>query len=895
MVLQTILLSCSTEKNGSMNRFYHQTTTRFNGLYNSNELIKQSLISYAAIHNDDFDEILSIEVVPIGEDQVAFYPPMDTVVSKCTKLITKHSMPGFGGRGKRDEWNKWMDDVWLSVGYAKYFKGDYEGAVESFRFIEKFFSNAPSKYTARLWLSKCAMKTGNLVEAKSILREIERDAENMTKAQDAAKEEKGKKPTSKRKKKSKKKQKKLSKKDQSKKASPPPPDFIYELNKIKADIAIKEKKFDKAQEYMKIVVEDIKKKDESARMYFIYAQLCALNGEKETAVANYGSVLKKKAPFSLHFAAQLNRAMASSGVNQEKLIDQLKKMANEQKNLEYRDQIYFALGNISENASQKDAAMADYSKSVYYSISNNKQKAKSYERMGDLKLGEKDYFKAQKYYDSCTRVAPQDFKNRELIERRANKLRDLVEAIEAAHLQDSLLRIAAMSPSEQEAFLENVKKKLEKEEKERLAQESKRAAELAQMQSDIDKSNAGRAGGGGNRWYFYNERVKADGFEDYKRVWGQRDLEDDWRRINKISTTSSMASVIDTSSIDTLLTIEVVDKFSLESLAAGIPKDEEQIAIAQKILLENLYKSGRIYNEELEEIGLAIGQFESVLTYRIEDKHILLSAFELYRLYDGVNPNQRSYYANYIKTNYPDSEYAKYIDDPEYFVKKREREVLDLEDYETLIERFRNGMYSLVRSKSSRVVLNEPLNAYRSGYMLLNAMSEAGLKKEKKESIPFFEGIIAEFPGSKEAERAQTMIDIINNGYSTDIVANFESSQSSEFSYGSGKMLFVLVSNEGDKVSELSKDMSNFNKEFFGSDKLKTKTTVLGTEKDVVTVASFKNITEAEKYLTAFQKSKRTVKHLQSHTHFIVTQENFAKLIISGNIADYLIFYKDFY
>jgi hypothetical protein len=878
-----------------MNRFYHQTNTRFNGLYNSNELIKQSLISYAAIHNNDFDEILSIEVVPNGDDQIAFYPPMDTVVSKCTKLITKHSMPGFGGRGKRDEWNKWMDDVWLTVGYAKYFKGDYEGAVESFRFIEKFFSNASSRYTARLWLAKCAIQTGNLVEAKSILREIERDAENTTKAKEAEKEEKGKKPTSKRKKKSKKKQKKRSKKDQAKKASPPPPDFVYELNKIKADIAIKEKKFDKAQEYMKIVVEDIKKKEESARMLFIYAQLCALNGEKETAVASYGSVLKKKAPFPLHFAAELSRAMSASGSDQEKLIAQLKKMANEQKNLEYRDQIYFALGNISENASKKDDAMADYTKSVYFSISNNKQKAKSYERMGDLKLGEKDYFRAQKYYDSCARVAPQDFKNRELIERRANKLRDLVEAIEMAHLQDSLLRIAAMSPAEQEAFLGNVKKQLEKEEKERLAQEAKRAAELAQMQADIDKSNAGRGGGGGNRWYFYNERTKADGFEDYKRVWGQRDLEDDWRRINKIATTSSMASVTDTAGIDTLVTADIIDKFSIESLAAGIPKDEEQIAIAQKILLENLYKSGRIYNEELDETGLAIGQFESVLTYRIEDKHILLAAFELYRLNEGVNPNQRNYYANYIKTNYPESEYAKFIEDPEYFVKKREREVLDLEDYETLIERFRSGMYSLVRSKSSRIIQNEPFNAYRSGYMLLNAMSEAGVRKEKKESIPFFEGIIAEFPGSKEAERAQTMIDIINNGYSADIAANFESSQSSEFSYGSGKMLFVLVANVGDKVTELSKDLSNFNQDFFGSDKLKTKTTVLGLDKDIVNISSFRNITEAEKYLKAFQKSKRTVKHLQSHTHFIITQENFAKLIMSGNIEGYINFYKDFY
>ena len=178
--------------------------------------------------------------------------------------------------------------------------------------------------------------------------------------------------------------------------------------------------------------------------------------------------------------------------------------------------------------------------------------------------------------------------------------------------------------------------------------------------------------------------------------------------------------------------------------------------------------------------------------------------------------------------------------------------------------------------------------------MLLNALSEAALMEDKKEALPFFENIIEFYPGSKEAKRAETMINIINNGYSKGIDANFGGGKS-EFEYRSGKMFFVIVTKPGEKVNEIKKDFSNFNREFFSSDKLSTKETVLGTKLDVVRVSSFKNETEAKKYLFAFQKAKRTIKHLQGHTHFIITEENFVKLLASGNLEGYLEFYKEFY
>jgi hypothetical protein len=62
-----------------------------------------------------------------------------------------------------------------------------------------------------------------------------------------------------------------------------------------------------------------------------------------------------------------------------------------------------------------------------------------------------------------------------------------------------------------------------------------------------------------------------------------------------------------------------------------------------------------------------------------------------------------------------------------------------------------------------------------------------------------------------------------------------------------------------------------------------------------VRVSSFKNENDAKKYLNAFTKAKRTIKHLQGHTFFIITEDNFVKLLAGGNLEGYLAFYQDFY
>lgn len=871
--------ACSTEKDAALNRFYHQTTTKYNGLFNANELIQDAMKGYLATRQEDYTEVIPVEPMPGEEDALPMFPALDTAVSKCITLLEKHSMPSVEGRSKKQEYNKWIDRVWLKIGESKYIKGEHQDAIDNFEYVTKFFKNKPSKFTAKIWIVKSHVRLKEYRNAENMIKEIEREAEKIAADNKESKESK-----------SASKIIRAQNKKKGKKEKPLklPKDFEYELNKAKADLYIELERWEDAEKAMAEVVRVSKNRKEKARMHFILAQLSIKNGNNSTGVKNYTAALKRNAKFDLHFSARLNRAMASSGANREKLKKELNKMLRDSKNAEYRDQIYFALGDMEQTAGEIDLAMEKYHKSVFYSISNDRQKGASYERMGDVRFSEKDYVKAQKYYDSCVQVMPETYKNYDFVKTRARRLKDLVVAIETAQRNDSLLRIADMPEDEKMAFLDKVKKQLEEEERQRKESEAKKLAELQAMKSTTGPD----AGGSGGKWYFYNTKQRNEGFEEFKKIWGQRSLEDDWRRTNKTPTIREIEVVEDGDTSD--IFVEPSEPFAIETLMADIPSSDSAIALMREEMLEALYKAGRIYQEELDESEMAIEKFEDVISRKIEDRHVLLSSFQLYQLYGGRDESKSNQNRDYILNNYPNSDYANFIRDPNFFIKKKEREMLDLEDYEKLIERFGSGMYNLVKSRANTIVENDPSNAYRSGYMLLGAMAQAGLTTQKEDAIPAFQRVIDEYPGTPEAERAEFMIDVIKNGYSPDIAANFD--KKSEFEYSTTSPLLMIVMLEKTDNTNLTKtNVSNFSREFFSADKLKVQISQFNDDQQFLMIREFPNESKAKKYMNSFLKTKKHIGELQNRQVFIISNDNFVKLIGNKNLDGYMKFYNDFY
>jgi tetratricopeptide (TPR) repeat protein len=167
LALSVVIQSCSTEKDAWINKGFHNMNAKYNGYFNSGEIINQALISYRNKTKEDYTKILPVEAFPTKEEAVGFATPMEDAIERCSKVIYKHAMPNPNiAKSKDEEYGKWIDNNWFVIGKAHYLKGEYPEAIEKFKYITKFYKGEDGIYLARLWLAKTYMVQGEYSKAK---------------------------------------------------------------------------------------------------------------------------------------------------------------------------------------------------------------------------------------------------------------------------------------------------------------------------------------------------------------------------------------------------------------------------------------------------------------------------------------------------------------------------------------------------------------------------------------------------------------------------------------------------------------------------------------------------------------------------------------------------------
>ena len=865
ILLLGIVASCSTEKNTLLSRSYHGMTAHYNGYFNANELLNSSMSTYETSLKEDYYDILPIEVVPNEEEVLGMYPAIDTAIKKCTKVITDHSMPSNERPArKKEEHNRWIDENWTTIGIASYFRRDYEGAMKSFKFVRKFYKNDPSLFIGELWMAKTHIAQGDLTKAKFNLDNLDQ----------AIKEE-----DSRKKAKSKKSKSKKSKKD---KIAKFPKGIRFELEKTKAALAYQTGDKEQTIKYLEESLNFGKKKEE-VRVHFILGQLYEDAGNNSEAQIHYDKVLKGSPKFEMAFNARLKKAFLGSG---EKTQKELAKMLKDAKNAEYKDQIYYALAGIELKEGTEVKAKEYLHKSAFYSVSNSRQKGMAYEKLADMSFATKDYVPAQKYYDSCAAVIKDTYPNAEAIRNKARNLADLVVAVETAKYEDSVQMIAALSEKDREKFLKEIIKKIEEDEKRRKERDAERLRELQENENLFLQT------GKGGTWYWNNAKTRGEPTDDFKKLWGDRENEDNWRRSEKVIE----ANFIEINGEKIVDTVEVADSDTLnvDYLTSKLPLTDSAIALSNKRLLEAHYNAGIIYKEQLKEPGIATEEFKQVINKNIENEHNLLSAFQLYKIFETSNVSEANRYKEYILKNYPNSDYANYLIDPNYFLKKKERDVLAEQEYVTVLGRYGRGLYYPVLTKANIVINNEINNVYRAKYMLLKAMAKGQLTEDKNQLLPVLDSLVTEYPGSDEAIRGQEMIDIIKNGYSENIESDFGSKY--PFIYNERADSKVLVFLEKNQSSNLAKSkVVDFQREFFSRLSLKVSSKIYTSDESVILITGFKDESEANEYIRVYKKTRKYLLDLQNAKIFIITSDNMKILFQKQNLEEYENYYDEYY
>ena len=335
-----------------------------------------------------------------------------------------------------------------------------------------------------------------------------------------------------------------------------------------------------------------------------------------------------------------------------------------------------------------------------------------------------------------------------------------------------------------------------------------------------------------------------------------------------------------------------IDSLTIDDLRKNIPLTDSAFAISETNLFEALYQSGVLYKEILNEAELAQIQFNRVLDINQRNLTDLSCAFQLYKLNEATG--KKELYANHILTHYPSSDAAKYLNDPDFYVKQKESQKMDEMSYVALVDLYYDGLYQAVIDSTNRIIEQEPSNAFRAEYLLLNVFANGQIKEDKQELVPLINRVIEEKPGTSQAEIAQNLLDILENGFSENDSINFNPEYIYKFDDTEKHFIIVLL-DEDDDEDDVKYGISTFNKKKHKNKKLKTSSNLTMNKTSFVLVKEFENIKSAQEYINTYKAGYEILDDYQDNKIYSIGKNNLKILIETSNFEEYKSFFIDFY
>ncbi len=712
-----------------MSRNYHNLVSHYNIYFNGNESFKKGVSQAEKNFQDNYTKILPLFYYSNPQIAQSVSPAMNRAIEKATKVITLHSITAKPEikRGNltekqkefynKKEFNKWVDDNYVLMGKAYVYENKFKLAEETFKKVVTDFPDEPVHYEALIWMARAYNEEGEYRDSENILQMIGSD-ENM------------------------------------------PEEYKGEYHSTSADLLIKEDKLDKAIPQLEKALGFTKSKLIRERYTYILAQLYQQTGNSEKAVENYHQVIHMNPPYEMTFSAKINMAGSyEAGSGKEREINALlQKMLKDDKNKDFQDQIYYALGKIALKEGDTARAVGNFKLSTANSVSNNNQKGMSYLELGNIYYGKPDYALAQAYYDSTLQNIDRDYEDYQNLTVKTRSLTNLVQHLRVYTLEDSLQVLARMPENERLAKIDRIISDVtKKEEEERLAKQEEMQDNQFGMTMNRSTSAASQSGG---KWYFYNLTAKGFGQPEFRMKWGNRKLEDNWRRTNK-QTLDMGEQAEETASTDSTSSKAKTTLFSNKSrefYLKDIPLSDSAMQTSDERLENALYNMGLVYRNELKDLKVATATFEEQVSRYPDGSHSLMGYYNLYEIYDQAgNTAKSNAYKNLIIRKYPDDPRAKILANPTYVqeLEARQKEILDF--YEKTYQAFQDNQYGDVVKNADFALQNYAGNRTIPRFRLLRALAEGGLqgKEVLKNEL---QKVIADYPDHEVSAYAKELI-----------------------------------------------------------------------------------------------------------------------------------------
>ena len=818
---------------------------RYNGYFYANEHLNEVYQALEDQYDYNFNDILKV------------FPDIDsgTISSNKEKLDD-----AFKKSSQVIEWWKtsdWVDDSYLIIGKIRHLRAQFQHAVEAFQYINQTSKDNETRQAALIALMRTYMDMGEMELAKDVsdylVLEEELTASNQLDYQVLLA-------------------------------------YYHQRQGNEEEIATA----------LREVNEMVKNRDQKARTNFILGQVAQKNGADQEAIAYYDLALKGNPPYELVFHARLNKMSLtdyskSSKDQVAKAYKAFDKMLRDGKNLEYQDKIFYVMGQLEQKRSNFEDAITNYGLATTVEQPNQRQQGLAFLRLGEIYFDPyEDYQLSSQYYDSAVAKLPKDETNYAAIEKKQQVLKDFVTQLNTINLQDSLLALAEMNPVSLDAYLDRfLREKAQKA----------RALERSKSRSNVGTniiSNTNTDTSGDNSWYFYNQAAISQGQLEFQRIWGNRPLEDNWRRSSKTSVAIGLdPAVVSQNSQEEIDPsqdqVSEGNKFEAEKqeLLATIPKTDETKSEAYLKIQEAYFNLGRIYRFGLLRNDQSAKSYETLLARFPETEYRLETLLALYTLFEASDPARAAGYKQQIISEFPESLTAKTLINPNYLQEKEERNQRLQQRYADAYAQYESGNYV----EADRMIRNA-LDSFEDVDFLPTVELLAAILKAQTEGLFSYEKALGEFlikyPEGELHDYAQGLL----NGLKptkTEVLADRGFDFSEDFQQL--HLVAVTLDHNLNNAGSLKMSIEAFNKGFKQTFSVGNLAFKENADVRILFVNSFKTKSAAERYRKELEKAlKGLVNEEDPNFHsFAISRDNFTFLYENEKIDDYVLFHQKFY
>ncbi len=684
-------------------------------------------------------------------------------------------------------------------------------------------------------------------------------------------------------------------------------DVKRHLAPVQAHYFLIQKKYEQAVVPLEKAISRAKKKKNKARYAYILAQIHQQAGRGEASYAFYEKASKYSESYEMRFSSKLNMAKndyVNGRSSAEKITKELEKMAKDIKNQEYRDQVYYALADVALKNNQKPEAIGYLKKSLQFSNENTAQKAEAYALLADLYFESQDFVNAKVYFDSTLLVLAKTDERYDRVNKYSINLTEIAENILIIQEQDSLLKISRMSAKDKEALAYQIRKQ----------QEEDRINKLKQGLNNSDKFNNGRptqrpgrpsAGSqlAQSTFFAYNDRSVKKGKRDFEKRWGNRKMEDNWRRASRRGANDAEDEEVVVEEVPS----GVLTEDDIKSLLQDVPGSPEEIKVAEAKIVDAMFELGGLYRDRLELNDKAIEMLEELNTRFPGNKHELDSWYFLYLAHTDIgNSAKAKSYFDLITGKYPNTTYARVLVDPNFLENSKDEERQVTVYYNQTYDTFQKGKYEDASQRAVKASeLFGPANILQARFALLNAMCLGNIKGKdayKKE----LQEIISKYPDTPEQKRAREILRLLGGQAVTaedkEKVGgeNKKNQGESKFKVDDKKMHYciVVLKNNSIKLVDAKAAASDYHREYHKIDKLKTANVYLtsDTSTPILVIRRFKNKGLAMDYYNGVLKNSQDyLPESAEYEIYPITQYNYRQVLKSKDLEPYKKFFAENY